>query len=322
MGGLWAAAADLDAVTAIPWVFLGPQTPLSADSLMLMERLLGHRGLSHTFLLGVLLAVAAWGITRRSRWGAIVGIAWVSHVAFDVFTVWTAVPFWPFSDAGYRYPLVTTVDPVLTIVSLLAIGALLGPLLVERYGWGGRGWGSWLRDQGHRWGRTLAVASLGVVLLSVAWLGAVSTVQGVPFGDTHSAHLPRTVTLIEHEEEWEIQERWTPFSEGDSRFVAKRDNQTVTGDGEGSIAAAECALSGLGPYNHVDEPVFLARPGGEVTLVEVHDIVRNATGGGPVMLFSVGDGGVVEQAWSSGEEPNSFYRIPIPQPVVEEARCR
>lgn len=321
LGGLWAMVPDLDFITAIPWTVLAPHAPWSADTLILVEHLAGHRGLSHTFLAAVLAWGAGWAITRRARWGLIVGIGFISHILFDVITVWSIAPFWPFSTVSFRYPIVTTVDPLLTVASVLAFVALVGPLLVSRYGWALEGWGGWVRSRGKRWGRSLALASLGVVVLNAAWIGGVAVVQDVPFGDTHSAHVPKVVTLIEQEERWLVEERWSPFSEGEVRVVEKRSNQTASGDAEAAMDAVTCTLEGFGPFSLSDDPVFVARPAVEGVLVEARDMVRNATGEGPVMVFLVEEG-VVVRAWTTGEPAESPWRILVPQAVVEAARCR
>ncbi len=320
IGGLWAMAPDLDFITSIPWTIFGPYAPWSAETLILTEHLLGHRGLSHTFLAAFLAGGAAWAFTRRARWGAIVSIAWGSHVVLDAFTVWSLAPFWPFSTAAFRYPIMTTVDPILTVVSILAFIALVGPLAVSRFGWAPDGWGGWLRSRGHRWGRSLALASLGVVFFNAAWIGSVALVQDVPFEDTHSAHVPKVVTLFEGEDHWVIEERWSPFSEGDERMVEKRSNQTATGDAEAAMDAVDCLLDGLGPYNLSEDPVFVARPAAGGVLVEARDLIRNATGEGPVMLFLFEED-VVVRGWTTGESPESPWRIPVPQAVVEAAQC-
>lgn len=321
LGGLFAVLPDLDVLTAVPWALSASWLPLDADALVLGAHLFGHRGLSHTFLAAGLAAVAAGLLARSLRWAGVAGLAWASHVALDAFTPWPLAPFWPFSSLEFRYPMVTTLDPVLSIVSVAALVALLGPMLVDRYPLGPSTWRHRLRAFGHAWGRRLAVASLGVLALHVAWLGGVALAQDVPFAATHSANLPRTATVLDTDEGFEVQHRFSPFDDGEIRVVPDRQNRTATGNATRAMDAVACTLPNLGPYGEVRDPTLIARPAGEGLIVEARDVVRNATTGGPHLQFHVVDGEVVD-AYTTREGQRDWFRVSVPAAVLEAARCR
>lgn len=320
VGGLVAAAPDLDAVTGFAWYLLGPHLPLGADGLVLVQHLAGHRGFSHTLPSALVVAGLAWVVAGTARWAGIAGIAWASHAVLDVFTNWALQPLWPVSDAAYRYPLVTTLEPLLSLVGALAVVALLGPAVAGRYELGSPSRRRALRAWGRRWGRPLAYAGLAAVAFNAAWIGAVAAAQDVPFGDTHSAHVPRTATVLDDGDAWEVQTRWAPFHEGATRTVPKMDDRTESGDGGPAMAAAACALDRLGPYRLPHEPFLVARDRGAGVLVEAWDVVGNATEGVPHMEFVVEEE-TVERAWITGDGQGPDVRFHVPGPVLERARC-
>lgn len=321
LGGLFAAAPDLDVLTAIPWTLAAPALPLDADTLLLGAHLFGHRGLSHTLLAAGLAALVTGLAVRSLRWAGVAGLAWASHVALDAFTPWPLAPLWPFSSLEVRYPIVTTLDPLLTLVSVAALVALLGPLVVDRYPIGSMARRERLTAFGHAWGRRLALASLAVLALHVAWLGGVAAAQDVPLSATHSANLPRTATVLDTDGGFEVQHRWSPFDDGETRHVAERQNRTARGNATQAMDAVACALPGLGPYGDVADPTLIARPATEGLIVEARDVVRNATTGGPHLQFHVVDGEILE-AQTTREGQRDWFRIGIPAPVLEAAACR
>lgn len=317
---LFAAAPDLDVVTAVPWALAAPHLGLDADALVLGANLLGHRGLSHTLVAAALAGGIVGAVTRRARPALLAALAWATHVGLDLLTPWPLAPFWPISSVEGRLPLVTTLDPVLATVATATVVALLAPILAGRLDAGGRLRGLLARVD-PAWGPRLAAASLVVLALHPAWIGGVAAAQGAALGDTHSANLPRTVTVVEDGDGWTVTYRWAPFHDGEPRHVPERANRTATGNATQAMDAVACALPNLGPYGVVDEPALVARPGGEGILVEAHDVVRNATSSGPHMELIVVDG-EIREASTTREGQSRGLDVQVPEPVLEAASCR
>lgn len=322
LGALWAVAPDLDVVTAIPWTLSAPHLGLDADALITGAYLFGHRGFSHTLLAAVLAGAAVWAITRKRRWGWIAAGAWTSHVALDTVSPWSTTPWWPISTTEVHAPVVTTLDPLLTIVSVAAIVAIAGPAVARRVDRVPEAATRWLSSARDRYARPLAYATIGVLLVNTAWLGAVAAGAQAPFSGTYSANLPRTVTAVEDGERWEVIQRWAPFTEGRARHVETVIDRVGGQAGEDALATARCTLPGLGPYSPIDQPIWVVRAADDGLRVEAIDLLRNATeSGSPRLVFTV-VGGTVQRVEMTGEDgPDGWLEIEIPQPVVEAARC-
>jgi len=320
LGATFALVPDLDALTAIPWAIAAPHVPLDGGTLVFLGDLLGHRGFSHTFGAALLAALGAGLATRRARWALLAGGAWSTHVLLDLFTAWPIVPFWPVSDVQARIPLVTTLDPALALVSTATLVALLGPVLAERVRRLPERVRGLLERVPEAWGPRLAAASLAVLAVHPVWIGAVAASSpDAGFGDTASANLPRTATVVEEGDTWRVDYRWAPGVEAGGYAVPDRANRTATGNATQAMDAVDCTLDHLGPYGVVDEASLVARPGGEGLHVDARDVLRNATRSGPHMVFHVVDGEVVD-AWTSREGQDAFT-IHVPEPVLEAAPC-
>lgn len=323
LGALWAVIPDLDVATAIPWTLAAPQLPLSADALVTGAYLFGHRGLSHTLLAAALAAAVAWAWTRQARWGLFAGLVWASHVVLDAVSPWPTTPYWPLSDATVHAPIVTGLDPIMTVASLAAIAALAAPFVAGRWESLGEARADRWRRFGHRWGHRFAYATLGAVLLNVAWLGAVAAGSGTSFSNTYSANVPRTVTVVPDGDAYEVGLRWSPWDAPETQRIPMAANRTQGLPGAEAIEQARCMLPGLGPYATVDKPVWIARPGREGVTVEAVDLLRNATSsGGPRLAFTFDDGRIERVATTGGNGDEGWFSVGVPQPVVEAARCR
>lgn len=320
---LWAVAPDLDVVPAIAWTLSAPHLPLGADALLAGGNLLGHRGFSHTIPAALLVGVLVWDLTRDRRHALAASTAWGTHVLLDTMTDWSTIPFWPFSEAVYMVPLVTGVDPLLTLFSIATIAALLGPPVADKLGWPGEAKRAQIDGWGQRWGRPMAYASVAALVFSAAMVGWA----GLASGDAMAlpAHAPRTATLdAEPDAEvdaWNVTTRRVPFAQGDTRQVPFAANASQAP--EDVLPAARCAFDDLGPFAPVGHPVWELRQEDDRWIATAQDLVRNATGtGGPVMHLAVANG-TVEDAWISGggdEEPR--FRSLIPGPVLEGSSCR
>lgn len=322
LGSLWAAVPDLDVVTAIPWALAAPHLPLDADALFLGAHLFGHRGISHTFLAAALAGAGVYLVRRRWGPALVAGGAWASHILLDAVSPWPVAAFWPLSDVLLNHPLVTGLDPIMTTVSLAALAVLLLPLLAAR--WDRVPWGvDWLRRLRARHGHRLAVLSLATVALNAAWLGAVATAAGVPFGAVASANVPRTVAITPADDGWRVTERWLPGTEGQTRVVPEVRNRSLSPHAGQALATARCTLPNLGPYATVHGAVWEIRPGEQGLVVEAIDLSRNATGsGGPRLMFTFVDGRLASVQTTGERGEDDWFRIRVPDPVVEVARCR
>lgn len=322
LGAAWAIVPDLDVVTAVPWTLAAPRLDLSADVLIQGAYLFGHRGFSHTVLAALLTGGGVWAVTRERRWGFVAGGAWASHVVLDGLSPWSITPWWPVSTAELHLPIVTTLDPLLTTVSVAAMVAIAGPYLARRIERVPDGVTRWLSSTGTRYARPLAFASAGVLLVNAAWLGAVAVGASAPFSGTYSSNLPRTTTVVDAGDAWEVTHRWAPFTEGQSRNVEKVLDRVGGQAGQEALATARCTLPGLGPYSPVDRPIWVVRAADDGLRVEAIDLVRNATeSGSPRLVFTVVDG-TVERVEMTGEDgPDGWLMIQVPEAVVEAARC-
>jgi membrane-bound metal-dependent hydrolase YbcI (DUF457 family) len=321
---LWAVAPDLDALPAIAWTLLAPHLDLGADALRFGANLLGHRGFSHTFLAAGLAALVVWLVTRRRREALAAGLAWSLHVVLDTLTDWSTIPFWPLSDRTYMVPLVTGLDPLLTLASIGTIAALLGPVVADELGWPGPRKRARLERWGRRWGKGLAFASAGAVLFSAATVGWTAAASDA--GQALPANAPRTAALDRpadaEAEAWNVTTRWTPVADGDTRQIPYVANASAEAPDD-AIADAECALANMGPFAPVDEPAWKLRQEDGVWIAQAQDLVRNATGtGGPHVHVALADG-TVEAAWVTGgaEDEDPWYRATIPSVLWEEAGC-
>jgi membrane-bound metal-dependent hydrolase YbcI (DUF457 family) len=320
---LWGAVPDLDALPAVAWTLSAPHLPLGADALRTGARLLGHRGFSHTLLAALLATVLVWAVTRDHEHAIAAGLAWSLHVGLDTITEWTTTPFWPISEATYRFPLVTTLDPLLTLFALLAIAALLGPPLVDRLDRFDETQSARVREWGHRWGDRFVYASVAAVAFSAATVGWVSIASEDP--TALAAHAPRTVTLdapVEAEAEaWTATTRWVPPTEGQARSIPYALNATAAPNG--TIATAECALDAMGPFAPIDHPIWELREDERGRwIATAQDLVRNATrGGGPAVHVAIADGRLAEAWVADGDAEEPRLRSSIPARVLEDARC-
>lgn len=322
IAALWAVVPDLDILTAVPWSLVGPELGLGADGLVTGQYLFGHRGLSHTFLMAGLVAVGVAAWTRRAKPALVAGLAWGSHVLLDALSPWPTTPYWPFSSAKVHVPIVTGLDPILTLVSAAAIVALLGPLARARWSSIPGALDRW-REARSRWGHRLAAASVAAVLVNVAWLGAVAATHEADLSETYSANVPRTVTVVPTVDGWVRETHWFPGTSSGSEVIPEVDNRSAYPDVQPALASARCTIEELGPYNPVDDPIWVVRPGEEGLTIEALDLVRNATGSGSPRLIFTFDNGTVDQVTLTGEQgEDSWLRLPVPGPVVEAARCR
>lgn len=322
---LWGAAADVDFLPAIAWTLGAPQTGLGADALRTGARVFGHRGFSHTIVAALLAGLLVWALTRDREHGLAAGFAWTLHVVLDTLTEWTTIPFWPLTDASYRIPLVTTMDPIMTIASIVTIVALLGPSAFAKLGWPDASAREKLRDWGYRSGHRWAYLTLAAVAFSAAmvgWAGLASEDEVAL-----AAHAPRTVTLdrpiAAEADAWTATARWLPALDGEPRSLSYATNATQAPDG--TLATAECTLDAVGPFAPIDRPIWELRPSGDGEarwIASAHDLVRNATGDdGPVVHIAIVDG-QVQQAWigEAGEDEPGF-RPTLPDQLWEESAC-
>ncbi len=330
LGALWAIAPDLDVLTAIPWTVAAPHAPLGADSLIALGYIFGHRGLSHTLLAALLAAGAVWLWTRSRGWTLAAGIAWASHFALDALSPWPIQPFWPVSTVELQAPLVTTLDPLLTAASLLAMAALLGPLAANRWSW----WSPQRRRRFQGWGdrwATPAVALAGVaIVLGGLNLGATALAQDVSLAEVRPANMPRTTTVVETDQGWTITTRWAPWTDGSTtRILRLQDetNGTIPPDQiRASVDQAACTLEGLGPYAPITEQAWVAiledrEDGGELALEAFNPVREAMEPGGPRLLVNFADGEVASVALVGGEDRLAWLSVTVPQAVVEAAAC-
>lgn len=319
--GLWAVAPDLDIVPAIAWTLSAPHLPLSADALRTGAHLFGHRGFSHTLPAALLAGLLVWGLTRDRRHALAAGLAWGLHVLLDTVTDWATAPFWPLSDAEFMLPLVTGLDPLLTLASAATIVALLGPMVAEKLGWPGEARRTAFAAWGRRWGPGLAYASVAAVAFSAAMVGW--TAAGDDAGLALPAHAPRTAALDQpadaEADAWAVTTRWLPPTEGDTRRVPYVAN--ATGAPATVVPAAECALDALGPFSPVDRPVWRLHRQGDRWVASAQDLVRNATGTeGPRVHVAVADGSP-EAAWIGGGQDGPRFRTELPTTLLEASPC-
>lgn len=328
---LWAVAPDLDAITMALWLPLAPHVPLGADAHLALGWTFTHRGLSHT-LLGALLVGGIVGAVRRDHRLALgAGVAWSAHFVADLFTPWRVVPFWPFSDAGYHWPVIVGSDPFLMVAATVATLAMLAQTgLVRRVGFLER-----RKDRLATWGRRWDAPAIAVVFLgfalALATLGLTAAETDAPIERVHPAGLPATVTMGEDPEGLfhVLEHRRTPWSAPEVTVTERVQFVNTTAAPQPELALARCLLPRLGPYSLAEVPVWSIErlPDGR-TEIRVLDAIRNATkAGGPALIFTwhpdVDDAprlpdrvelgnGVGDQRW---------FRVEVPRPIVEDAEC-
>ncbi|MBI3016038.1 MAG: metal-dependent hydrolase [Candidatus Tectomicrobia bacterium] len=104
-----------------------------------------HRGLTHSLLGGILLALlVAWPIYRwgaHKQYGKLVGLVYLGilvHIGLDLITSFGIQVFYPFSDARLAWDLAFIIDPILT--ATFAVPLLVAwrrPRLAARAVWAG-----------------------------------------------------------------------------------------------------------------------------------------------------------------------------------------
>lgn len=326
LGALWAIAPDLDVVTAIPWTVAAPHAPLGADSLIALGYILGHRGLSHTLLAAFLVAGVVWLWTRSRGWTLAAGVAWASHFALDALSPWPIHPFWPVSMAKFQAPLVTTLDPLLTAASLLAMAALLGPLAAHRWSWWTHHRRTRFQAWGERWATPAVALAAGAIVLGGLNLGVTALAQDVSLAELRPANMPRTTTVVETEDGWTITTRWAPWTDGSTTRIPRLQDETngsiPLDQIQASVDQAACTLEGLGPYAPITEQAWVAILDEDELALEAFNPVREAMEpGGPRLLVSFADGEVASVALVGGEDRLAWLNVTVPQAVVEAAAC-
>jgi membrane-bound metal-dependent hydrolase YbcI (DUF457 family) len=318
---LWAIVPDLDVLTALLWMLAGPNAPIGADALRTGAHLFGHRGFSHTFLAAILAAGIAWGIKHR-RAGVGVGVAWAGHVVLDTVTTWPTRPFWPVSNVEWHVPIVTTLDPVLTLASAAVTVTVLGPLVLEKLAWPDPAKRQAWTSRARQLQEPVMASVLGALVLAAATAGTA----GLLAGETaFPAHTPRTVTVdpapSTSPDTYNATTRWVPWAQGTTEPVPRVDDR-ANRSSQVPVDALECTIDALGPYSTVETPVFRVTQDGQDTVVGAQDLMRNATGtGGPWTWFEL-DNATIQEAWITGDDGRgSWLAYPIPQRVVEDASC-
>lgn len=319
---LVAILPDLDVITAIPWAIAAPHLPLGVDGLMAGGWLLGHRGFSHTFLAAVVCGVAVWAWKRDRRLAWMAGLIWATHVVLDIVTPWPAVPFWPLSTLELQRPLVTTLDPLLTVVSLAVTLALLAPVVLAKLGWPGR-------DRRERWatlaeraqgGSLVAVGLTFVVVLATVPVTALAL--GAPISDAHPAGFPGTVLIERTGQAYVISIIGQPWVDDQHRVLPMVQGAADT-TADQRVATVRCVLEHLGPYGTVGTPAFVVEEQDDGTsVVRVVDVVRNVTqDGGPETRFVLDEGRVIQATMGDSGDDGPRFELAIPQAVVEAAPC-
>jgi inner membrane protein len=104
-----------------------------------------HRAASHSlFVLAALTPLVVWLILRlhpQTRdhwrgWGALVYLAFATHVLLDSFTVYGTQIFWPLDSTPMTWSTVFIIDPLYTLP--LLVGVLAALLLSRARAWGRR----------------------------------------------------------------------------------------------------------------------------------------------------------------------------------------
>ncbi|MDX1612127.1 MAG: metal-dependent hydrolase [Candidatus Thermoplasmatota archaeon] len=337
---LVAILPDLDVVTAIPWLFLSSHLPLSAGVLEQGTYLLGHRGFSHTLSAAGLAGMVTWW-WRRDAWETLgVTTVWASHVALDAVTPWPTQPLWPFSEVSVQRPLITTLDPLVSVPSLLVLLALLATVLAHKLPWPGHARRERLGEQGAFYTEPLLAVSLAAGLITVAGIPLTAVAQDVPMHEVRPAGFPATYTARLDGLTWEIEEHASPWSPGVPTEVPVFDPSDEQGRPLGGAPSARmghawCVLERLDAYAPVAHPALRydgsSRPPRQVHVI---DALRNTTDeGGPVLTFAFdgadltdvyiggGPGDGQGDGEARGPGPGGF-QLSLPQALWEGAPCR
>lgn len=325
---LLAVAPDLDVLTAVPWMLISPYLDLPAGLLVQGSWLLGHRGFSHTLLAAALVGAAVWR-WRREAWltlGAVV--AWASHVALDGVTPWPIHPLWPASDVLIQRPLITTLDPLVSLASLVASAAILAPLLVPRLPWPSEArrqrWLDWGDRRADRW----LTVSLVAGLLTVAVLPATAVIQGVDVAQVQPAGFPKSQVVTRQGLVWSTSQHTLPWSPAETTETpvfrpAGEDGRPPPGHLSATMSQAWCLAHHLGPYAPLHRTALNLTTEGWGTRVTAFDPVRNATGeGGASVTFLFHRGELVTGYLGGGPgDEGPGFSLPLPASVLEAAPC-
>lgn len=91
-----------------------------------------HRGITHSLLFSVMLALLLGGVlsrivkgeVSRGRWTLLIGAVLLSHLALDTFTSYGIQLLLPFSDHSFALASVSVIDPLFTLPLLATVLAI------------------------------------------------------------------------------------------------------------------------------------------------------------------------------------------------------
>ena len=118
---IFSLAPDFDVLLNIPLGIILYFVSVNHSTYVWLNFLFGHRGISHTYLIVLVIMGITYLITRNRRTVLNAGILMLSHLLLDYTITWELKPFAPFYMGRIESGTVEFIDPVLNILTLIFI---------------------------------------------------------------------------------------------------------------------------------------------------------------------------------------------------------
>jgi len=118
---IYSVLPDADVFLNIPFMLILTFTRVDHETYMWLNYLFGHRGISHSLLIILIVMGVVFLVVRNRRTMINAGILMLLHLALDYTIAWELKLFSPFYMGRFESATVEFMDPVINIAALLFI---------------------------------------------------------------------------------------------------------------------------------------------------------------------------------------------------------
>ncbi len=118
---IFSLAPDFDILLSIPFMIILSFVNVNHSTYVWLNFLFAHRGISHTFLMVLVIMGIVYLITRNRKTVINAGILMLSHLILDYTITWELKPLAPFYMGRMESGTVEFMDPVINILTLIFI---------------------------------------------------------------------------------------------------------------------------------------------------------------------------------------------------------
>jgi len=116
---IFSVLPDADVFLNIPFMIILAFTRVDHDTYMWLNYFFGHRGISHSFIIILVVMGIVYLVAKNRRTVINVGILMLSHLVLDYTITWELKLFSPFYMGRFESATVEFIDPVINIVAFL-----------------------------------------------------------------------------------------------------------------------------------------------------------------------------------------------------------